>query len=231
MSLLQRCQNKTSFELRDVPVGFLHNSELKRQLQQFILPWNNSLVSTTLDSGGLDTDLSSIPGSIAGLNTSNTDSISSNTATMSIHILHCVDKPSKSLPSQLMLTEYTIRASVRFFILIQLKTILKDLYQDIILLDSFPADAILDVGDLATIKKLHCTTTPVTCPSSFAEVIHMDIVFGPFIFGDDVHYGLFFIDHFSRMIYIYPLQNLRQYSKKTRRIFRSYCYASKTISL
>jgi hypothetical protein len=50
---------------------------------------------------------------------------------------------------------------------------LKKLYQDTISLDSFPADAILDMGDLATIRKTSRNITP--------EVIHMDTVFGPYI--------------------------------------------------
>ncbi len=36
----------------------------------------------------------------------------------------------------------------------------------------------------------------------------MDIVFGPEISLGNVHYGLLFTDCYSRMTYIYPLQNL-----------------------
>jgi hypothetical protein len=42
----------------------------------------------------------------------------------------------------------------------------------------------------------------------------MDIVFGPDIAIGNVHYGLLFTDRFSRMTYIYPLQNLTSDIKK-----------------
>jgi hypothetical protein len=76
-------------------------------------------------------------------------------------------------------------------------------------LDATPADAVLDPGDLATLHKKARNTTPVSRPSQFGEVIHMDIVFGPEISIGNVHYGLMFTDHHSRMTYIHPLQNLK----------------------
>jgi len=36
----------------------------------------------------------------------------------------------------------------------------------------------------------------------------MDIVFGPEVALGNIHYGLMFTDRYSRMCYIYPLQNL-----------------------
>jgi hypothetical protein len=36
----------------------------------------------------------------------------------------------------------------------------------------------------------------------------MDIIFGPEISIGNVHYGIIFTDRYSRMTYIYPLQNL-----------------------
>jgi hypothetical protein len=36
----------------------------------------------------------------------------------------------------------------------------------------------------------------------------MDIIFGPEIAISDIHYGLLFMDHYSRMTYLYPLHNL-----------------------
>jgi hypothetical protein len=38
--------------------------------------------------------------------------------------------------------------------------------------------------------------------------MHMDIVFGPDVAIGNIHYGLLFTDRFSRMTYLYPLQNL-----------------------
>jgi len=82
------------------------------------------------------------------------------------------------------------------------------LYQDTVQLDSTPRDAVLDRGDLATLRKTPRNTTPVPRPVSFGDVVHMDIVFGPEVALANVHYGLLFTDRFSRMTYLYPLQNL-----------------------
>lgn len=71
-----------------------------------------------------------------------------------------------------------------------------------------PPDAILDPGHFATFKKKDRNTTPVPRPSKFGEVFHIDIVFGPEISMGNVHYGLLCVDRYSRMTYMYPLQNL-----------------------
>jgi len=89
-----------------------------------------------------------------------------------------------------------------------MKTHLATLYQNTVALDSSPPDAILDPGDLCNVQKSRCNTTPVCRPPSFGDIIHMDIVFGPDIALSNVHYGLLFTDRFSRMTYVYPLQNL-----------------------
>jgi len=79
---------------------------------------------------------------------------------------------------------------------------------DTIKLDTLPADAVLDPGDYATLQKKNRNTSPLSRPSQFGDVVHMDIVFGPEIAIGNIHYGLIFSDRFSRMNYIYPLQNL-----------------------
>jgi hypothetical protein len=38
--------------------------------------------------------------------------------------------------------------------------------------------------------------------------MNMDIIFGPEVALGNIHYGLMFTDRYSRMCYIYPLQNL-----------------------
>jgi len=89
-----------------------------------------------------------------------------------------------------------------------MKQHLSDLYQTTVQIDRTPADAVLDSGDFANMRKTKRNTTPVPRSSSFGETVHMDIVFGPEVAIGNVHYGLFFTDRFSHMNYIYPLQNL-----------------------
>jgi len=112
------------------------------------------------------------------------------------------------------LTEDLIRASVGFRRIDSIKRHLSTLYQDTISLDSFPPDSVLDMGDLASIRKSARNTTPVPRPLHFGDVIHMDIVFGTDVSIGNIHYGLLFTDRYSRMTYIYPLQNLSSDIKK-----------------
>jgi hypothetical protein len=137
-----------------------------------------------------------------------TNPISNNPSSVQIPILRGIDKPSSSLPSKLTFTEDIIRASVGFRKIETMKRHLHKLYQDTITLDSLPPDAVLDVGDVATLPKVPWSTTPVPRPQSFLDEVHMDIVFGPDIALGNVYYGLLFTDRYSRMTYIYPLQNI-----------------------
>lgn len=136
------------------------------------------------------------------------------TSQVQIPILRCVDKPSSSLPSRLTFTEDSVRENVGFRRIDTIKRHFRDLYQDTIIMDSLPCDAVLDPGDLATLHKSPRNTSPAPRPSQFGDTIHMDIVFGPAVALGDTHYGLIFVDRFSRMTYLYPLQNLTTDIKK-----------------
>jgi hypothetical protein len=125
----------------------------------------------------------------------------------SIPIVRSVDKPSTSLPKHMSRTEVFIRACVGFQRIDTLKKNLSQLYQDTVKFDNFPADAVLDSGPLASLRKKDQNTSPVPRPSNFVDTIHVDIVFGPEISVGNIHYGLLFVDCFSRMSYLYPLQN------------------------
>ncbi len=60
-----------------------------------------------------------------------------------------------------------------------IKKFFSSLYTDNVILDNTPPDAILDSGDLATLKKKDRNTKPVPRPLNFGDVFHIDIVFGP----------------------------------------------------
>jgi len=125
-----------------------------------------------------------------------------------VSIIRSVDKPSSTLPHNITVSEDFMRASMGFHRLDTVKKYLKDLYCNTIHLDSTPADAILDLGDVATLHKKPRNTTPVPRSSFFGQVMHMDIVFGPEVAIGNIHFGLLFTDRFSWMTYIYPLRNL-----------------------
>jgi hypothetical protein len=75
------------------------------------------------------------------------------TSSLRVPLIRCVNKPSSSLPSRITLNEDFIHASVGFRRIDTMKTYLSTLYHDTIKLDSSPSDAVLDRGDLATIRK------------------------------------------------------------------------------
>jgi hypothetical protein len=143
-----------------------------------------------------------------------TSNISSETShpiieSSSIPIVRSVDKASSSLPSTLFMSEDFIKSCVGFHRIDTLRKHFSTPYQPSVKFDETPADAILDNGHyFATMKKKLRSTVPVQRPSHFADVMHMDIIFGPEISIGNIHYGLLFTDRFSRMTYLYPLHNL-----------------------
>jgi hypothetical protein len=126
----------------------------------------------------------------------------------SVPIIRSVDKASSNLPKKILVSEDFIRASVSFRQIENLKQNLSKLYQETIAFDKNPQDAILDSGAFATMRKKDRNTQPIQRPTHFGDVVHIDIVFGPDISIGNIHYGLLFIDRYSRMTYIYPLQSL-----------------------
>jgi len=178
----------------NVPAGFRQDTRQNQERRNYTALQNTSSPDAC--------DLDQIP--LPLLEPQSTQSI----PVSHVPILRCVDKASSSLPSRLTLTEDTIRASVGFRRIDTMKTHLNDLYQHTISLDSLPEDAVLDAGHFATLPKVPRNTKPVERPSQFLDVVHMDIVFGPEVSLGNIHYGLLFSDRYSRMNYIYPLQNL-----------------------
>jgi hypothetical protein len=127
---------------------------------------------------------------------------------LNVPIIRCVDKPSTSLSNVITYSKDLIWASVGFHRIDSIKICLQELYQNMVKLDSTPADAVLDVGDTSTIRKSPRITTPVPRPPKFGDAIHMDIVFSPDVSIGNIHYALLFTDYFSQMTCLYPLQNL-----------------------
>lgn len=172
--------------------------------------------STSTDKVLLDTSLDSIslPLQLGSSITSELlpiidhDSTVPSPEPLPIPLVRSVDKPSTSLPKHMSMSEDVLRACVGYQQINTLKKQFSHLYQDTVKLDQLPADAVLDSGCLASLRKKDRNTDPVPRPSKFGEVIHVDIVFGPEISVGNIHYGLLFVDCFSRMSYLYQLQNL-----------------------
>jgi len=82
----------------------------------------------------------------------NTESSSSATV---MPIIRSVDKPSSSLPQHITMTEDFLCAGLGFCRIDAIKSKFADLYKDTVTFDSLPADAFLDHGDFASIRKNH----------------------------------------------------------------------------
>ncbi len=192
----------------EVPAGFRRDNELQRRFRDVSMASSSipSLGDPTEDSSMDSFTLSKLSDTTSKDMISNSDTSASPTS--SVPIIRCADKVSTSLPSRITLTEDYIRASVGFRRIDTLKKELQNLYKNSIVLDNLPPDAVLDMGDLATMKKTPRNTTPIPRPSNLGDVIHMDIVFGPDVSLGNIHYGLMFSDRATRMTFIYPLQNL-----------------------
>jgi len=200
---------KTKRQLNlETPAGFRQRTTLQRQNRDYNLS-NESSPSLDLPN---EASIMSQVNSVQSLSNVPMDneptSLTNESSDVLVPILRCIDKPSSSLPNQVTYTEDFLRASVGFRRIDTMKTHLSSLYKNTIVLDTLPPDARLDDGDFANLRKSPRNTTPIPRPSKFGEVMHMDIVFGPDISLGNIHYGLLITDRFSRMTYLYPLQNL-----------------------
>jgi len=164
---------------------------------------SDQLQELTIASNLLASEIKSPDTTIVPSSTIESIPVTNNSSLARVPIIRCVDKTSTPLPSCITLTEDYIRSSVGFRRIDTIKTHFRDLYQETVKIDTMPADAVLDKGDIATIRKSNRSTTPVSRPPNFGDVIHMDIVFGPDITIGNVHYGLLFMDRSTRMTYIY----------------------------
>jgi hypothetical protein len=208
---------KTKCQLNlDVPAGFRQHNNLQWNFNKFLPP--GKLRSAAEPS---EKSISSESTEMHTLNIQDDlpTPVTNDSSGSQVPILRCVDKISTSLPARLTFSEDYIRASVGFRRIDTIKGHIKELYQDTISLDSTPEDAVLDKGVFATMRKCARSTVPVLRPNKFGDVIHMDIVFGPDISIGNIHYGLLFLDRYSRMTYIYPLQNLTSDIKKQSEAF------------
>ena len=166
------CAVKTKRQLNmNVPAGFRQSSQEQKDFHQFLPPKSNfplpptssafSHLSTINESTEHNVNLgdttlnehSGIVGDTTLDLTSEPSPVTNSSSTMNAPILRCVDKCSSSRPSCITFSEDFIRSSVGYHRFDTIKHHLKALYQDTVKLDSTPPDAVLDMGDLATIRK------------------------------------------------------------------------------
>jgi hypothetical protein len=181
----------------EVPAGFRRDTNHQRLLREYLRSSTSPPV-TDIATSSEEADITIDP-----------QPIHTNSSSLDTHcpIVRVVDKASSSLPSTISMSEDFLRTCTGFRRLDTFKKYFTTLYQPTVKLDNTPADAVLDPAQFATMKKKNRNTIPVPRATYFGETIHFDIVFGPDISVGNIHYGLLFTDRFSRMSYVYPLQN------------------------
>jgi len=219
----------------EVPAGFRRDSTHKMQFQLSTPPRKSSKLCSVLQG---DSSTDQISPNIMDTNNTFPDNTNNkdleamiddppthiDQSLLSSHtpIIRSVDKVSSSLPQSIMMTEDYLRACVGFR---RVDTILRhfdSLYLNSVRLDNSTPDAVLDPGYYASLRKKNRNTTPVPRTIHFADVFHIDIVFGPEISVGNIHYGLLCVDRCTRMTYIYPLQNLSSDIPKQLQLFFSH---------
>jgi len=215
----------------NVPAGFRRESLHKKQFQVHSPPRKSSTITSTVldNTSSILLPNSSLCSMTENNMITNNDDISDGISpdfssteltqnspldtNQSFHLpvvphVRSVDKVSSSLPKKVHMNEDYLRACVGFRRIDTIKRFLGDLYQSTVTLDNTPADAVLDQGNFASLKKKPRNTFPVTRPQNFGDVMHIDIIFGPEVAVGNIHYGLLIVDRFSRMTYLQPLHNL-----------------------
>jgi hypothetical protein len=164
LGTLQQYYNnvKTKRQLKmGVPAGFRQLTSTQRQFTPK-LPTRNTEASTDLST----VHLNHLADDLQNLVESDDDtSITSNVITSSSHsdiispslnvspIIRSVDKPSSSLASTITMSEDYIRSCVGFRKIDTMKQHFSTLYQSSVKLSTTPADAAIDEGAFATMKK------------------------------------------------------------------------------
>jgi hypothetical protein len=158
----------------DVPAGF-HRASSQQQLLAQMLPSPSSVadpLQNAPDSILHTFSESSVTSSVSPENSSSeqpTPSHNLPSDSSYVPIVRSVDKASSSLPSTITMTEDFIRASVGFRAIDTMIKQFYKLYQPTTQLDNTPADAILDDGYFANMRKRPRNTNPVSRPSHFGK--------------------------------------------------------------
>lgn len=155
----------------EVPAGFRRDTNHQKLYNNYL----RSVISSQLD------DRPSIESPVVEDSTLIDHPVDTNSSSFDINcpIVRAVDKASSSLPNVISMSEDYLRSCTGFRRLDTFKQQFHHLYQSTVKLDHTPADAILDSGHFANMKKKNRNTSPIPRSSYFGETIHVDIVFGP----------------------------------------------------
>ena len=122
--------------------------------------------------------------------------------------LRPVDTVLQSTPSTVKLTDSDLRKGFGFRNTVTLANTIRDFTAKTFSLTTSDSPDIIDIGKIATIDKSKRTTTPLTLPNSFGDVVHCDILYGSTTSLKGFRYALFLIDKATRFKFVYGIKSL-----------------------
>ena len=118
-------------------------------------------------------------------------------------------KPISTWPAT---TSFSIDQLRRGFGFRQIDSILHQIQQTTVpnfTISTKDREKIIDLGEIATISTTKSQKSLLPLHHNFAEVMHMDILYGTVTAHENVRYALFIVDRATRHKFIYPMSNLK----------------------
>ena len=122
--------------------------------------------------------------------------------------VRAVDKANTSLPSVITMSRDDLRHALGWRNIDKVMKHLTAIAKPTIHIADPTPEPMESIGPVSTVDKRRANTTPVLPPQQYADVFHMDIVYGTGKAIGGIRYGLFIVDRATRKKHIYPLKNL-----------------------
>ena len=145
--------------------------------------------------------------------------LSEHTSQSTIPRLRPVDSILQSSPNKVTLTDTDLRQGFGFRNTTFISKKLHSFTTKTFSLTSSDSPEIIDLGSIATIDKSKRTTTPLTLPHNFGDLIHCDILYGSNTSIKGFRYALFLIDKATRFKFVYGLKSLQDILP----VFKRFC--------
>ena len=118
------------------------------------------------------------------------------------------DIPISSLPKDVSFTLDQLQRRLGFRNISNIIKQLQETSKPNFSISSKDLEPIIDLGVTSTVDKSKRQTTPVTLPTQFGDVVHMDILYGSATAHGQIKYALYLVDRATRYKAIYPLKDL-----------------------
>ena len=115
------------------------------------------------------------------------------------------DIPISALPNDVSFTLDRLQRRLGFRNINNILPQIQQTSQQNFSISSTDQEPTLDLGYAATVDKSNRNTTPLTLPSTFGDIVHMDILYGSATAHGQIKYALYIIDRATRYKAIFPI--------------------------